>query len=577
VEKVDELPIDDVRRSYPIRFVIFDLQRIIVFCDSGLGGDPGISSLTGFLLDGYPLQPFQDFASAERGRPYRFCFDLASLDIAACCLKELAPGEYTAIDLLNGELLPGRLRRHPRAASRCRIVPAREVDAASPIRRVTTDRGLRERPPPELRDLINRHAGIIRFDQLVWDSASLPFAVTQIASKRGANAQFCYGKATSPGEARSVARCEAVERFQVTNPPPGTTLVRGSYSELSDYAIDPRRLFFGRSPQCPDDLGRRYDPEARICWAWAWGPAESRWRLVPAQEVWYNVPERMAEHRFVRTTTSGCALGSTFEEAAVWAVLEAVERDSFLTSWYLRRPAREIDFDSFESDELRDLVGRLELALPAYRKVLFDLTSDIGIPTIGGLALRQSGDGPRVFASAATHIDPEKACFRALKDLTGFEPRADEQRSRASADLWESPDSIIGPEDHFLLYAGDAAVGALRYLRLGRRPMIAAQDVGEDSPIPRDAQLQLDDLLELLSRRFRDVGAALYIKDLSHPTLEDCGLRAARAITPSLYPLWFGARYRRFDVSDRLVRLAERYDTGGFQPARLQLAPHPLS
>ena len=557
-------------------FVVLDLQRIVLYRDGGAAGEPGLSSLVRFLLDGYPLQPFELFAAAERGRPYRLMFDPAVLELATPCLSRLARGEYCVLDLVTGEILYGKLFRHPRGPRLPRLVSASAPPDAR-LRAVTTDRGLRAGPPPDLRPLVGAAAGIIRRDDLEPDFSSMAFATTLVSWNRGSKREFCYGKSPSPSHARAIARCEAVERFQIAFHPPTIELVRGSYEELAADAIDPRTLFFGRSPECPGDRVPPYDPTAALCWTWAFGPAERRWRLVPAQEVWFNTPELMSEQRYAYSTTSGCAAGASLEEAGVAAALEAIERDAFLTAWYLRRPAREIDLDSCAGDEFQDLRDRFRLAFPRYRAVLFDLTSDVGVPTVGGLAVRERGGGPRVCAAVATHIDPEVACLRAFRDITGFSPDMTPERLLELQARRLAPETVVGPTGHFELYALDESFVAFDYLELGRRPRIAVEEIGAASPVAAQAQLRLDVLLESLDTRLRELGAALYIKDLSHPELAAQGLHTARAVTPGLYPLWFGHGLRRFAVTDRLQRLAQAYTGRGLDRARLQLDPHPLA
>lgn len=573
-DQLAELAGDEMPRR-PSRFLIFDLQRVIAFHDCGLPNEPSISSLVRFLLDGYPLQPLDGLAAAERGRPYRPGFDFAVLELIARCVIELDPGNYGVFDFSTGELLRSRLRNHPQAVPP-RICAPHEKPQGSPFRSVITDRTLRSSSPPVLDELIERAAGIIRTDSTGWNFTSLASATTAVSRNRGASKEFCSGAGLSRREAQSVARCEAIERFQVAKQAPGAELVRGSYVDLAEYAVDPADLFFGRSPECPDDRMIPFDPKLPISWTWAWGPAERRWRLVPAQDIWFNTAVLLSEPRFVHPTTNGCAVGATIEEASVFAVLEAIERDGLLTSWYLRRPATEIDFDSFDREDLRTLLGRFQLAFSGYRPTLFDLTSDIGIPTVGGFAVREKGDGPRVLIAAAADIDPQKACLRALKELGRFRPTMTPERVAQLRERLADPASIVGVEGHWEYYTLDDHFDAFAYLELGLRDRIAVGDIGAACPIPPDEQLDLEVVLRLIDQRLHDVGAALYIKDITHRRLESCGLQAARAITPGLYPIWYGALYRRFAITDRLKRLAEAYTDLPFDRARLELGPQPM-
>jgi ribosomal protein S12 methylthiotransferase accessory factor len=579
-DRLGQFPDEMLPRSGPRHFLVLDLQRVILLHDSGRANEPGLASLLHFLLDGYPLQPFAQFAAAERTRSYRFAFDLAVLDLVPRCLTELAPGECCVFDLVTGELRHVALLTHPEAVRHVAAAPESALDdashAVSPLKPVRADRSMRSTPPPDTGDLIDAATGIIRRDVAESDSTSLAFSRTLVSTIRGVKKDCCHSRALLPAEARSIARCEAVERFQIAFQAPGAELIRARYADVAEHAIDPRVLFFGRSSECPNDEGIVYDPMAPICWTWAWGPASRIWRLVPAQDLWFNTPPLMSEPRFVMSTTSGCAGGSTFEEAAVFALLEAVERDAFLTSWYLRRPASEIDLDSLRNEQAQQLLERFRLTFPAYEPVLLDLTSDVGIPAVGGLAIRREGTGPRVFAAAAADIDAERACFRALKDLGGLGPYArttqDELRTRVLG-----PDAVATPDAHAELYFLDENFSAFDYLELGRRPKVTVQDVNRKSPLPLGSELRIDSLLETMDNLLRTVGSALFIKDISHPALAARGLYAARAITPGLFPLWFGGRRRRFEITDRLRRLAELYTGRSFDRDNLMLVAHPMS
>jgi ribosomal protein S12 methylthiotransferase accessory factor YcaO len=192
------------------------------------------------------------------------------------------------------------------------------------------------------------------------------------------------------------------------------------------------------------------------------------------------------------------------------------------------------------------------------------------------LAIRVRGTGARAFFTAGADIEPEKACLRALSELCRFRPWLTAERAAELRTKFTDPAAIVGIEGHMDLYALDESFAAFDYLELGHRPPVALRDLGRDSPIPTDPQLRLDLVLQSLDLRLRDVGAAIYVKDLTHTALVECGLRVVRAVTPGLYPVWFGGLFRRFAVTERLRKLAERYTGRPFQHDLLQLAPHPL-
>ena len=272
----------------------------------------------------------------------------------------------------------------------------------------------------------------------------------------------------------------------------------------------------------------------------------------------------------VEQTTNGCALGSSTEEAALFALLEAIERDAYLLMWYLRRPCAEIDPDSIADERFQLLRRRWELEFRDYSFHLFDITADTAVPAVAAMAVRRRGKGPKTFHGAAARLSAEHACRVALEDIAGFSRHMDESRSQRSLRLLTHPEEISGPADHGAVYALDEPFERLGFLDFDSGPQIDIQDVQRRGLIPLAAPPELYDLrhvLGRLSRHLQACGARVFFKDITHPAVGERELHCVKAITPGLYPLWFGHRKRRFSVTPRLERL------GGAPPYNLEVHP----
>jgi ribosomal protein S12 methylthiotransferase accessory factor len=110
--------------------------------------------------------------------------------------------------------------------------------------------------------------------------------------------------------------------------------------------------------------------------------------------------------------SSGCAAGETVEAATLAAVLELVERDATGRWWYggRRRPP--------VAPEAADLPGALAgfLTERQRRSVLFDITTDLGIPVVA--AVSAETDGRDVALGFAARLDaPAAACAAATEML----------------------------------------------------------------------------------------------------------------------------------------------------------------
>ena len=70
------------------------------------------------------------------------------------------------------------------------------------------------------------------------------------------------------------------------------------------------------------------------------------------------------------------------------------------------------------------------------------------------------------------------------------------------------------------------------------------------------SRYNLRQVLAQIAERAAAQDVSLLIKDISHPSLAARGLACAKALTPGLYPMWFGYGNQRFAVTERLRRLS---------------------
>ncbi len=565
LEMVEDLDRQSSEPS-PSWFLLFDLHRLVLYNRPVSADSAGVSDLIRHLVDGYPSQPFDLLQRHFADHAFRFLYPLESLDILGHLWSSQKPGAVTVLNLDTAEIEVADVQPHPESPPIQRTA-ASGIATPKESRRLEdrwTDASLRQRSVVGLTEQVSTSAGVVRTQRTVRDAMSLPFASTMVSWDQGHKQEFCFGKSARADQASAVALCEALERFQVAFHKPGEEMVFGSYAALADDAVDPRELFFGRCPGCDDDHLPVYTDEASLYWTWA-DHALGGAALVPAQEIWFNTLRLPGEQRFIRPTTNGCALGTSVEEAALHGLLEAIERDGYLTMWYLKRRCDRIDPDSIEDEAFQIFRRRWQLAFSDYDFQLFDITTDIAVPTVAAVAVRRRGDGPRTFHGAAAHLSAERACLGALQDISGFTPdRLSAERRAQLRRLLEKPDGIVGPTGHFELYALDETFERLEFLGLDDARQIDVRDIDRRSLIPLQDRYNLRTVFERVAEHLEPLGVSVYFKDITHPALASNGLRCAKAVTPGLYPIWFGHRARRFAPTERLRRLARELgaDTG---------------
>jgi thiazole/oxazole-forming peptide maturase SagD family component len=563
----------------PMSYLLFDFQRMVLYEEPDNPEEARIESVVLWLVDAYPHQPIDHFVVHDEAEPYRFLYAIEVLEVLRTLWSRRRGDTVTVCDLVSGEIVSALVRVHPEAVSPppAQLRGADGFLPAPPLQLHTrwTDATLRAGRKPAPTGQVSPAVGVARELYETRDAADLPLVCAQLAWNGGRVVQPVFGKSFRPDVAVAVAEYEADERCGAIFRRPDEALVYGSFQDLGDVAVDPRLLFYD-TPVSTEGGPPLSDTE-RLSWTWATDPLQGRSVLVPAQEVWFRA-RAAGERSFVRSTTNACALGSSVEEAAMFAVFEAIERDAFLTAWYTRRPCDLIDPESVEHEDFQLLRRRFALAFPDYRFHLFDATTDVGISAVIGVAVRHRGTGPRSFSAAAARLSPARACFAALGDLAGFSPRMDAESRDARRILLNEPDRVRGPEGHYHLYTLDETFERLGFLDFSSPPRTSVGDMENRQLIPACYRYDLRALLDTIAARLRFIGASVLLKDITHRWVADRGLWCVRAVTPGLYPLWFGPRDKRFGVTERLTRLGYQW-TGRTLSARedFNLELHPLS
>lgn len=148
--------------------------------------------------------------------------------------------------------------------------------------------------------------------------------------------------------------------------------------------------------------------------------------LVPESPAYYYVRGR--ERAFLFVISNGCVLGGSMAEALLYGLLERVERDGFLMTWYGRLPVPRID-PGAARDRTIPLQAAAITAETGYRVELYDTTVEHGIPRVWATGVGQDGDpgSPRMVCAAppGPHLATEKAVLSALSELGSLLVRPD--------------------------------------------------------------------------------------------------------------------------------------------------------
>lgn len=324
----------------------------------------------------------------------------------------------------------------------------------------------------------------------------------------------------------------------------------------------------------PDEFGLAGEdwlidsPEVR---AWSTGRSLLTGEEValPTRLVYYN--PHLEEDRWVQESSNGCAIGGSDDEAQLFGLLEAIERDAFLVAWYGALALDEIRADSVTDPLSRIFLERMTLCGQQVR--FFDATVGVDIPTVIAVCMEQGGS---TCVGAGSHPDVERALHAALIEVASdFQVVAQHRRERDTelAAMLDDYSLVRSMEDHADMFAHPDA-----------RPLLAPwldsdhRLVGIDSLKRPGSGRSVGDDLENTVAACREANFEPIAVQTQTTLADAVGARCWKVVVPGLIPIDFGFGYQRALKMPRLARVAqsfraERGESAGFVP---YIVPHPF-
>ncbi|MFI8389904.1 YcaO-like family protein [Streptomyces sp. NPDC085540] len=443
----------------------------------------------------------------------------------------------------------------------------------------TLDGALRQVPGPDLSVstltalLVDGRYGPVIGLQPVPDSpASLVAAVHARHGK--ASEAAGYGRGRTVAAASRLALLERLERSGSEAVVSAARPVRATYRELPGRALDPRRLGhlapeqYGH-PSCRVDP---FSPDDVLRWipARVWGTDEECW--VPLEAGSYHVhPEPRPGQKWGRVlyeSSNGCALGATLDEAALHALLELLERDAFLLTWWAGQPVPRVDWRSVTDPTTVELRAAMRRA--GYEVDLLVLTRDVPVPAVWALARNPRSPDKYSLTTAAAHPDPAEAVRAAVAELAPLVlgdviAPSPERARRLRTDRW----NVTDLDHHIEWYSVPEAADAFEPYLTG--PSVPLAEAFPRSPLLGAATLgqARRKLLGLLADA--DMDDVLVVDQTGHEH-RAAGLRAVRVLVPGSVPLAFGFAHQRVLGLPRLLAAA---GNGELSLERLTVHPFP--
>lgn len=389
-------------------------------------------------------------------------------------------------------------------------------------------------------------------------------------------------------QSKRVSIMEVVERYAGLYPRGKRTMVQASYRQLvqqGQAALDPTRLglhsqeqyeWYQHGHHCRSLVP--YHPDRACSWVWGYSFQNQAPLLVPEHCAYYGVPSSEENPAFVFDVSNGCALGNCLEEAIFHGIMEVIERDAFLLTWYAQIKAPRLSLASVTDPMIRLLIEHLQYH-SGYTLHALNISLDHALPCLCLLGIDEQNreDMPKVHMAAGSHPHPEQALVRALRELAAIMniPAQFLRENRAMAlEMLADGNLVQEMEQHPLVYYLPEAFDRLHFLCHTQPPQTfqeAFEEFYRHPPERMDLRDDLESLIDYYLKRESDI----IVVDQTAPEHLSCGLRCVKVLIPGMLPMTFGQYNRRIIGFERLHQLPF---TLGYQDHPLteaEINPHP--
>lgn len=380
-----------------------------------------------------------------------------------------------------------------------------------------------------------------------------------------------FGTAIAMDEAYSKAVGEFLERYLLTLYDK-RTFVRAPYDTLRTkhtqaLNIDLLPQFLPWQKEKFPELKSARDTE--LYWAMAKELVSGARAYVPAQLIFWgnNFHKELGEPYLRQPTTNGQAGGFTFEESALSALYENVERDSFLIFWFNTISPPVLDISAVVDTDIQKVLYAIQqYGLRAY---VLDTTTDLSIPSCVCVIVDKRGSEPVVTMGGSAGYSLKKnllSCLtEALSVASSFTPG-----TVPPDDYTPFVQKNIDRDERINMWHGEKMLKRFNFFISGARVPIYKSRFGKYTKEFASTALEYEYTLA----SFKNMGAGyeLYCYEVQHPVLKKIGYHVTKVIVPQLMQLYLNEHMATLGCK----RLREVPAKLGYTKTKLNPWPHPF-
>jgi ribosomal protein S12 methylthiotransferase accessory factor len=236
----------------------------------------------------------------------------------------------------------------------------------------------------------------------------------------------------------------------------------------------------------------------------------------------------MQEAAFCQVTSSGLAAGATFDQAALHATLELVERDALMLTWLSERPARRVILDQPLEEGLARIVESIQRRGACVE--LYLLNAGIDIPVAVCAAFGDGTSWPGATVGCGADLDPRIAIRKAILEQGQTGPGHARLLVEGRAGIPAGETAVRSFADHALYYLPSERSRAFDSLRRAHSEPLRYSALAA----PPDSGLSA------CLCRIAAAGIRIAAADVTPPDVALLPMRVVRAVSPGLQPLHCG-------------------------------------
>lgn len=275
---------------------------------------------------------------------------------------------------------------------------------------------------------------------------------------------------------------------------------------------------------------------------------------VPSLVTYFNF-DCPKKELFSQASSNGLAAGQDFNDAAIRACYELIERDAMMLTWYAQVPPQRLSMASVTDPKLHEVIDNITRYGVSLELYLIDMGTRI--PTVVCLGFGDGVHNPATSVSLATHADIHVALRKAILEQGHVLPYL--RSLMANQQSWPRQiQQVASLEDHAKYYF---ASDKQQYFDFMRQPESEAIITDDWQGVDINS---IDDLRLCLERAELKVA----VVDVTSPDMRLSPFTVVRAVGPHVQPIHFGEQFKRVD-NPRLKKL--------LNGRTVNIQPHPIA